>query len=107
ATIPPGPVLPPSPVRDSAPPPRPVIAPRAPASATDRLITGGGIVREMPPATPTRQTIEEAQEARPPIHTLAQAIPAVTSDRDRPQASVLQHSRPVSRKARSHHRARR
>src|SRR5215475_9979074 len=95
ATMPPGPVLPPNPVRDSAPPPRPLIAPRAPAGATERISRGGGIVKEMPPATSTRQTVEAGQEATPPVHALAQAVPDVTSDRGTVQVSVLKHSRPV------------
>src|SRR5215475_6106675 len=107
ATMPPGPVIPPSPVRDSAPPPRPLMAPRAPAGATERISRGGGIVKEMPPAAHTRQTVEAAQEAPPPVHTQAQAVPAVTSDRGMVQASVLEQSRPVSRKARHHRRGRR
>jgi len=107
AMIPPGSVIRPSPVKDSTPPPRPLIAPRAPARATEQITWGGGIVKEMPPATPTRQTVEAAQEAPPPIHTPAQAVAAVSSDRGIVQASVLKHSRPVSRKTRSHRRARR
>ena len=95
ATIPPGPVMLPSPARDSAPPPRPVIAPRPPAGAT--------VVKEMPPAAPTRQTVEAPQAVPPPV----QAVPAVTSDLGTVQASVLEHSWPMSRKARSHRRARR
>jgi hypothetical protein len=96
AMIPPGPVIPPSPVRDSAPPIRPLIAPRAPAGTTERW--GGGIVKELPAAAPTRQTIEAAQEAPPPVQTPAQAVPAVTSDRGMVQAGVPKQSRPVSRK---------
>ena len=96
AMIPPGPVIPP--VRDSAPPARPLIAPRAPAGATERISRSGDIVKELPPAAPTRQTVEAAQEAPPPVQTLAQAVPAVTSDRGMVQASVPKQSRPVSRK---------
>jgi hypothetical protein len=96
--IPPGPVIPPpSSVRDSAPL-TVLIAPRAPAGATERISRGGGIVKELPPAAPTRQTIEAAQEAPPPVETPAQAVPAVTSDRGMVQASVPKQSRPVSRK---------
>ena len=97
ATMPPGPVIPPSPVRDSAPPPRPLMAPRAPAGATERISKGGDIVKKLP-AAPTRQTVEAAQEAPPPVQTPAQAVPAVTSDRGMVQASVPKQSRPVSRK---------
>ena len=96
AMIPPGPVIPASPARDSAPPIRPLIAPRAPAGTTERW--GGGIIKELPPAAPTRQTVEAAQEAPPPVQTPAQAVPAVTSDRGMVQASVPKQSRPVSRK---------
>ena len=91
----PGPVIPPSTVRDSAPL-TVLIAPRAPAGATERISRGDGIVKELPPAAPTRQTVEVAQEAPPPVETPAQAIPAVTSDRG--MASVPKQSRPVSRK---------
>ena len=97
AMIPPGPVIPPSPARDSAPQTRPLIAPRAPASATERISKGGDIVKKLP-AAPTRQTVEAAQEAPPPVQTPAQAVPAVTSDRGMVQASVPKQSRPVSRK---------
>jgi hypothetical protein len=95
--MPPGPVIPPSPVRDSAPL-TVLIAPRAPAGATERISRGGDIVKELPPAAPTRQTVEAAQEAPPPVQTPAQAVPAVTSDRGMIQASVPKQSRPVSRK---------
>ena len=95
AMIPPGPVIP-SPVRDSAPPTRPLIAPRAPA--TERISRGGGIVKELPPVAPARQTVEADQEAPPPVQTAAQAVPVVTSDRGMVQASVPKQSRPVSRK---------
>jgi len=98
AMIPPGPVIPPSPVRDFAQPPRPLIAPRAPAGATERTSRDGDIVKELPPAAPTRQTVEAAQEAPPPVQTPAQAVPAVTSDRGMVQAGVPEQSRPVSRK---------
>jgi hypothetical protein len=98
AMIPPGPVIPPSPVRDSAPPTRPLIAPRAPAGATERISRSGDIVKELPPAAPTRQTVEAAQEAPPTVQTPAQAVPAVASDRGMVQASVPKQSRPVSRK---------
>ena len=98
AMIPSGPVIPPSPVRDSAPPTRPLIAPRAPAGATERISWGGDIVKELPPAAPTRQTVEAAQEAPPPVQTPAQAVPAITSDRGMVVASVPKQSRPVSRK---------
>ena len=53
---------------------------------------------KLPPAAPTRQTVEVAQEAPPPVETPAQAVPAVTSDRGMVQASVPKQSRPVSRK---------
>ena len=96
AMIPSGPVIP-SPVRDSAPPNRPLIAPRAPAGATEQIAWGGDIVKELP-AAPTRQTVEAAQEAPPPVQAPAQAVPAVTSDRGMVQASVPKQSRPVSRK---------
>jgi hypothetical protein len=95
--MPPGPVIPPSPVRDSAPL-TVLIAPRAPAGATERISRGSGIVKELPPAAPTRQTVEIAQEAPPPVETPAQAVPAVTSDRGMVQASVPKQSRPGSRK---------
>ena len=98
AMIPPGPVIPPSPVRDSAPPARPLIAPRAPAGATERISRGDDIVKQLPPASPTMHTVEAAQEAPPAVQTLAQAVPAVTSDRGMVQASVPKQSRPVSRK---------
>jgi hypothetical protein len=107
ATMPPGPVIPPGPARDPAAPPRPLIAPRAPAGATEWTSRGGGIVKEMAPAAPESRTVEAAQEAPPPVHTPAQAVPAVTFDRGMVQASVLGQSRPVSRKTRSHRRARR
>jgi len=90
AMIPPGPVIAPSLVRDSALPPRPLIAPRAPPGAT-----GGSIVKELPPAAPTRQTAQAVQEAPPPVHTPTQAV---TSDRGMVQAGVPVQSRPVSRK---------
>ena len=96
AMIPPGPVIPPSPVRDSAPP-TVLIAPRAQAGVIERS-RGDGIVKELPPAAPTRQTVEAAQEAPPPVQTPAQAVPAVTSDRGMVQAGVPEQSRPVSRK---------
>lgn len=96
AMIPSGPVIPPSPVRDSAPP-TVLIAPRASAGVIERS-RGGGIVKELPPAAPTRQTVEAAQEAPPPVQTPAQAVPAVTSDRGMVQAGVPEQSRPVSRK---------
>ena len=95
--ISPRPVIPHSPVRDSAPL-TVLIAPRAPAGATERISRGDGIVKELPPAAPTRQTVEVAQEAPPPVETPAQAVPAVTSDRGMIQASVPKQSRPVSRK---------
>jgi len=95
AMIPPRPMIPPSPVRDSAPP-TVLIAPRAPAGATERR---GGGVKELPPAAPTRQTVEVvAQEAPPSVETPAQAVPAVTSDRGMVQASLPKQSRPVSSK---------
>ena len=92
--MPPGPVIPQSPVRDSAPL-TVLSAPRAPPGAIER---GGGIVKELPPAAPTRQTVEAAQEAPPPVETPAQSVPAVTSDRGMVQASLPKQSRPVSRK---------
>ena len=96
--MPPGPVIPPGPVRDSAPL-TVLIAPRAPAGATERdLSRDGDIVKELPPAAPTRQTVEAVQEAPPPVETPAQAVPAVTSDRGMVQASVPKQSRPASRK---------
>ena len=95
AMIPPRPMIPPSPVTDSAPL-TVLSAPRAPAGATERR--GGGIVKELPPTAPTRQTVEVAPEAPPPVETPAQAVPAVTSDRGMVQASVPKQSRPVSRK---------
>jgi hypothetical protein len=95
AMIPPRPMIPPSPVRDSAPL-TVLSAPRAPAGATERR--SAGIVQELPPAAPIRQTVEVAQEAPPPVETPAQAVPAVTSDRGMVQASVPKQSRPVSRK---------
>jgi hypothetical protein len=95
AMIPPRPMIPPSPVTDYAPL-TVLIAPRAPAGATERR---GGGVKELPPAAPTRQTVEVvAQEAPPSVETPAQAVPAVTSDRGMVQASVPKQSRPVSRK---------
>jgi len=97
AMIPPRPMIPPSPVTDYAPL-TVLIAPRAPAGATERISRGGGIVKELPPAAPTRQTVEVVQEAPPPVETPAQAVPAVTSDRGMVQASVPKQSRPVSRK---------
>jgi hypothetical protein len=97
AMIPSGPVMAPSPMRDSAPPPRPLIAPRAPAGATERIATGGGIVKQLPPAAPTRQTVEAVQEAPPPVRTPTQAVPAVTSDRGMLQAGLPERSRPGSR----------
>jgi len=97
AMIPPRPMIPPSPVRDSAPP-TVLIAPRAPAGATERISRGDGIVKELPPAAPTRQTVEVVQEAPPPVETPAQAVPAVTSDRGMVQASLPKQSRPASRK---------
>jgi hypothetical protein len=94
--MPPGPVIPPpSPVRA---PLTVLIAPRAPAGATERISRGGGIVKELPLAAPTRQTVEAAQEAPPPVEMPAQAVPAVTFDRGMVQASVPKQSRPVSRK---------
>jgi len=96
AMIPAGPVILPSPVRDSAPP-TVLIAPRASAGVIERS-RGGGIVKELPPAAPTRQTVEAAQEAPPPVQTPAQAVPAVISDRGMVQAGVPEQSRPVSRK---------
>jgi hypothetical protein len=95
--MPPGPVIPPGPVRESAPL-TVLIAPRAPAGATERISRGGDIVKELPPAAPTRQTVEAAQDAPPPVRTPAQAAPAVTSDRGMVQASVHKQSQPVSRK---------
>jgi hypothetical protein len=96
--MPPGPVLPPSAVTDSAPL-TVLVAPRAPDGATERMISrGGGIVKELPPAAPTRQTVEAVQEAPPPVETPAQAVPAVTSDRGMVQASLPKQSQPVSRK---------
>jgi hypothetical protein len=96
AMIPPRPMIPPSTVRDSAPL-TVLIAPRAPAGATERISRGDGI-KELPPAAPTRQTVELAQGAPRPVETPAQAVPAVTSDRRMVQASVPKQSRPVSRK---------
>jgi hypothetical protein len=97
AMISPRPMMPPSPVTDSAPL-TVLIAPRAPAGTTERISGGDGIVKELPPAAPTRQTVEVAQEAPPPVETPAQAVPAVTSDRGMVQASVPKQSRPASRK---------
>jgi hypothetical protein len=94
AMIPPRPMIPPSPVRDSAPL-TVLSAPRASAGATER---GGGIVKELPPTAPTRQTVEAVQEAPAPVETPAQAAPAVTSHRGMVQASLPKQSRPVSRK---------
>jgi hypothetical protein len=96
AMIPPGPVIPASPVRDSAPP-TVLIAPRAQAGVIGRS-RGGDIAKELPPAAPTRQTVEAAPAAPPPVQTPAQAVPAVTSDRGMVQAGVPGQSRPVSRK---------
>jgi hypothetical protein len=95
--MPPGPVIPPSTVRDSAPL-TVLIAPRAPAGATEQISRGDGIVKELPPSAPTRQTVEVAQETPPSVEMPAQAIPAVTSDRGLVQASVPKQSRPASRK---------
>ena len=97
AMISPRPMMPLSPVTDSAPL-TVLIAPRAPAGTTERISGGDGIVKELPPAAPTRQTVEVAQEAPPPVETPAQAVPAVTSDRGMVQASVPKQSRPASRK---------
>ena len=97
AMISPRPMIPPSPVTDSAPL-TVLIAPRAPAGTTERISRGDGIVKELPPAAPTRQTVEVAQEAPAPVETPAQAAPAVTSDRGMVQASLPKQSRPVSRK---------
>jgi hypothetical protein len=94
----PGPVIPPPSSVTNSTPPTVLVAPRAPAGATERISRGGGIVKELPPAAPTRQTVEAAQEAPPPAETPAQAVPAVTSDRGMVQASVPEQSRPVSRK---------
>jgi hypothetical protein len=95
AMIPPRQMIPPSPVTDSAPL-TVLMAPRAPAGATERR--SAGTVQELPPAAPTRQTVEAAQEAPPAVETPAQAVPAVTSDRGMVHASVPKQSRPVSRK---------
>jgi hypothetical protein len=98
AMIPPRPMISPRPVSDSAPP-TVLNAPRAPAGATERNSRGDGIVKELPPTAPTRQTVEVAQGAPPPVQTPAQAVPGVTSDRGIVQASVPKQSRPVSRKS--------
>jgi hypothetical protein len=97
AMISPRPMIPPSPVTDSAPP-TVLIAPRAPAGTTERISRGDDIVKELPSAAPTRQTVEATQEAPPAVETLAQAVPVVTSDRGMVQASVPKQSRPASRK---------
>jgi len=91
----PRPMIPPSPVIDSAPL-TVLIAPKAPPGATERR--SAGVVQELPPAAPARQTVEPAQEAPPPVETPAQSVPAVTSDRGMVQASLPKQSRPASRK---------
>ena len=97
AMISPRPMIPPSPVTDSAPL-TVLIAPRASAGTTERISRGDDIVKELPPAGPTRQKVEATQEAPPAVETPAQAVPAVTSDRGMVLASVPKQSRPASHK---------